>query len=140
LTITQRFFKVFQQQNLLKTFLLLIVLTIPLLYLLGWPGCLIGAAIAGFFSLKYSRAALGGFLGGVTAWGLLVGIHSLLGGLVALDVFGALAGLSGMGALLAIVIVLIGGLLGLAGSLLGNAIYGFLESYLQPSSEVAETI
>jgi hypothetical protein len=139
LNVIQRLFNAFQQHNLLKTYLLLVVLTIPLLYLLSWPGCLLAAAIAGFFCLKYSRAALCGFLGGLTAWGLLVGLHTLLGGLVALDIFGALAGLSGMGALLAVIIVVIGGLLGLAGSLLGNAIYGFLESHVNPPIVSPET-
>lgn len=136
---TQSLFKAFHQQNLLKTYLLLLVLTIPFLYLLSWPGCLLAAAIAGFFCLKYSRAALCGFLGGISTWGLLVGIHTLLGGLAALDIFGALAGLSGLGVLLAVIIVLIGGLLGLSGSLLGNAIYGFLESYINSPTSSPET-
>ncbi|MFX1509376.1 MAG: hypothetical protein ACFFBR_03625 [Promethearchaeota archaeon] len=134
MTIAQRIYGAFTQQNLLKTFLLLIVLTVILLYLISWPGAIIAAAIAGFFVKRYSRAALVGFLGGFIAWGILVGIHAALGGIVVLELFGALAGLEGMGTALAVIIILIGGLLGLAGSLLGNTIFSFAEQYFLPSS------
>lgn len=138
MTIAQRIYGAFTQYNLLKTFLLLIVLTVILLYLISWPGAIIAAAIAGFFVKRYSRAALVGFLGGFIAWGILVGIHAALGGIVVLELFGALAGLEGMGTALAVIIILIGGLLGLAGSLLGNAIFSFVEQYFLPSSETTE--
>lgn len=138
MTTAQRIYGVFAQQNLLKTLLLTIVLTVLLLYLISWPGAIIGAAIAGFFVRRYSRAAIVGFLGGLVAWGILVGIHAALGGIVVLELFGALAGLEGLGAALAIIIILIGGLLGLAGSLLGNAVFSFVEEYFIPSSETTD--
>ena len=129
MSIAQRIYGAFAKQNLIITFLLILVLTIVLLYLISWPGAIIAAVITGFFVRRYSRAALIGFLGGFTAWGILVGIHLAFGGLAVLDLFGALAGLEGMGAVLAVIIILIGGLLGLAGSLLGNAIFSFVEHY-----------
>ncbi len=135
MSIAQQIYETFVKQNLVKTYLLLLVLTMVLLYLLSWPGAILAAAIAGFFVRRYSRAALIGFLGGLTAWGLLVGIHLAFGGIAVLELFGALAGLEGLGAALSAIIVLIGGLLGLAGCLLGNAIFSFFEQYFIETSE-----
>ncbi len=122
----------------MKTFLLTLILTVVFLYLLSWPGCLLAAAIGGFFTLRYSRAAIMGFLAGLTAWGILVGIHAAFGGIAVLELFGAIAGLTGMGEILVVIIVLIGGLLGLAGSLLGNAIFTLIEPYVSKSVETTE--
>jgi hypothetical protein len=131
-------FDAFKQHNLVKTFLLTLVLTVVFLYLLSWPGCLLAAAIGGFFTQRYSRAAIVGFLAGLTAWGILVGIHAAFGGIAVLELFGAIAGLTGMGEILAVIIVLIGGLLGLSGSLLGNAIFAIIEPYATKSRETTE--
>jgi hypothetical protein len=138
LSTAQRIYDAFAQQNSLKTFLLAIVLSIILLYLISWPGAIIAAAISGFFVRRYSRAALIGFLGGLTAWGILVGIHVAFGGIAVFDLFGAIAGLEGMGAALAAIIILVGGLLGLAGSLLGNAAFSFVEHYFVPPPTTKE--
>ncbi|MFX1319642.1 MAG: hypothetical protein ACFE9D_09450 [Promethearchaeota archaeon] len=138
MSTTQRIYDAFAQQNILKTFLLTVVLSVVLLYLISWPGAIIAAAISGFFVRRYSRAALVGFLGGLTAWGLLVGIHAALGGIAVLDLFGALAGLEGMGVALAAIIILIGGVLGLAGALFGNATFSFVEQYFIPSPKPPE--
>ncbi len=138
MTTAQRIYEAFAQQNILKTYLLTLVLTVILLYLISWPGAILAAAITGFFVRRYSRAALVGFLGGLTAWGILVGIHLAFGGIAVLDLFGAIAGLEGLGAALAAIIVLIGGLLGLAGCLLGNAIFSFVEQYFIEVPEGAE--
>jgi hypothetical protein len=138
MTTAQRIYNAFAQQNLLKTFLLTVVLSVVLLYLISWPGVIIAAAISGFFVRRYSRAALVGFLGGLTAWGILVGIHAAFGGIAVLDLFGALAGLEGMGAALAAIIILIGGALGLAGALFGNAIFSFVEQYFVPNHAITE--
>jgi len=128
-----RLLALFEKYNPVKTFLLSFLLTLLLLYLIGWPGCLVAAAIGGFFTKGYLRAAIVGFLAGLSAWGLPVGILIGLGALSVLDLFGALAGITGAGPLLAAIILLIGGLLGLAGSLLGNAIYTVTEPYLVPT-------
>jgi hypothetical protein len=135
MAITHQIYEGFAKQNLVKTYLLLLVLTMVLLYLLSWPGAILAAAITGFFVRRYSRAALIGFLGGLTAWGILVGVHLAFGGIAVLELFGALAGLEGLGAALSVIIVLIGGLLGLAGCLLGNAIFSFFEQYFTGDSE-----
>ena len=137
MSTAQRIYGAFANQNLIKTFLLLLVLTIVLLSLISWPGAIIAAVITGFFVRRYSRAALIGFLGGFTAWGILVGIHLAFGGLAVLDLFGALAGLEGMGAALAVIIILVGGLLGLAGNLFGNAIFSFVEQYFITETEAS---
>jgi hypothetical protein len=112
----------FERYNELKTFLLIFLLTILLLYLLGWPGCLVAAAIGGFFTKSFLRAGLVGFLSGLLAWSVLVGILVLQGAFVIIELFAAIAGLEGLGLVLLLVILLIGGVLGLVGSLLGNAI------------------
>lgn len=138
MSLAQRIYDAFAQQNLLKTFLLIIVLSVVLLYLISWPGTIIAAAISGFFVRRYSRAALVGFLGGLTAWGILVGIHAAFGGIAVLDLFGAIAGLEGMGVALAAIIIFIGGVLGLAGALFGNAVFSFLDQYFVPSPTTAE--
>lgn len=137
MSTVKRVFDAFEQHNLVKTFLLTLLLSIAFLYLLSWPGCIFGAAIGGFFTIRYSRAALIGFLAGLTAWGILVGIHAVFGGIAVLDLFGALAGLEGMGSVLAVIIVLIGGLLGLAGTLLGNALFNIFKPYILEDSEPA---
>jgi len=134
----QRVYGAFAQQNLIKPFLLTLFLTVILLYLISWPGAILAAAFSGFFVRRYSRAALVGFLGGLVAWGILVGIHLAFGGIAVLDLFGALAGLEGMGAALAAIIVLIGGLLGLSGSLLGNAIFSLVEQYFIGDTEATD--
>lgn len=133
-----RIFETFKQYNLVKTFLLTLILTVVFLYLLSWPGCLLAAVIGGFFTLRYSRAAIMGFLAGLSAWGILVGIHAAFGGIAVLELFGAIAGLTGMGEILAVIIVLIGGLLGLSGSLLGNAIFALIEPYVSKSGETTK--
>jgi hypothetical protein len=138
MSTTQQIYEAFAQQNLIKTFLLSLVLTVILLYLLSWPGAILAAGIGGFFVRRYSRAALVGFLGGLFAWGILVGIHLAFGGIAVLDLFGALAGLEGMGAALAAIIILIGGLLGLSGSLLGNALFSLVEQYFSGETEATE--
>ena len=138
MTTAQRIFAAFAEYNLLKTFLLTIVLTVVFLYLISWPGAILAAVITGFFVNRYSRAALVGFLGGLTAWGILVGIHLAFGGIAVLDLFGAIAGLEGMGGVLSAIIILIGGLLGLGGCLLGNAIFGFVDHYFIEAPEVSE--
>ena len=129
MSIAQQIYGAFTKLNLVKTYLLILVLTVVLLYFISWPGAILAAAITGFFVSRYSRAALVGFLGGLTAWGLLIGIHLAFGGIAVLNLFGATAGLEGIGGILAAVIILLGGVLGLAGSLLGNAIFGFVEHY-----------
>jgi hypothetical protein len=133
----QRIYGAFTKLNLVKTYLLILVLTVILLYLISWPGAIIAAAITGFFIRRYSRAALVGFLGGLTAWGLLVGIHAVFGGIAVLDLFGAIAGLEGFGVVLAAIIVLLGGVLGLSGCLLGNAIFGFVDQYFVEGTETS---
>ncbi|MFX1563265.1 MAG: hypothetical protein ACFFDP_08150 [Promethearchaeota archaeon] len=128
-----KIFDIFERYNMVKTFLLILVLTILLLYLLGWPGCILAAAIGGFFTRSFTRAALTGFLAGLIAWLIPIAILLPLGGLAVLDLFGAIAGLEGMGFILAIIILLIGGLLGLVGSLLGNAVFSLFEDRISSS-------
>jgi len=128
-----RLLALFEKYNPVKTFLLSFPLTLLLLYLIGWPGCLVAAAIGGFFTKGYLRAGLVGFLAGLVAWSIPVGILIGMGALSVLALFGALAGISGAGPILAAIILLIGGLLGLAGSLLGSAVYSLTEPYLIPT-------
>ena len=135
MSITQQIYGAFTKLNFVKTYLLLLVLTVVLLFFISWPGAILAAAITGLFVRHYSRAALVGFLGGLTAWGLLTGIHLAFGGIAILNLFGAIAGLEGLGGVLAAIIILLGGVLGLAGSLLGNAIFGFVEHYFVENTE-----
>jgi hypothetical protein len=120
----------FEHYNLLKTLILIVVLTLLLLYFLWWPGCLIAAVIGGFFVRGFSRAALVGFLAGLIAWGLLVGARIAMGAMSSIVLFATVAGLESIAGVLVVVIILIGGLLGLAGCLLGNTIYTLAEPYI----------
>jgi hypothetical protein len=108
---------------------------VPLLYFLWWPGCLIAAVIGGFFVRGFSRAALVGFLAGLIAWGLLVGVLLAMGAMSSIVLFAAVAGLESIAAVLVVVIILIGGLLGLAGCLLGNTIYTLAEPQITKGKE-----
>jgi hypothetical protein len=120
----------FDRYNLIKIFLVILPLSLLFLFLIGWPGCLIAAGIGGFFTRRVWIAAVGGFLAGLIAWIIPLAYLLTQGALEVLNLFGAIAGLNDMGALLLIIIVLIGGLLGLIGALTGNAIATIANPYL----------
>lgn len=120
----------FDQYNLIKTFLVILPLSLLFLFLIGWPGCLIAAGIGGFFTRRLWMAAIAGFLAGLIAWIIPLAYLLSQGALEVLNLFGAIAGLNDMGAVLLIIIVLIGGLLGLIGALVGNAIATIANPYL----------
>ena len=123
----------FERYNWLKTLILIVVLTVLLQYFLWWPGSLLAAAIGGFFIRRFGRAALIGFLGGLIAWGFMIGANLAIGAYSSLALFARIAGMSSIGGVLLVVIILIGGLLGLAGSLLGNAVFTLVEPQILPS-------
>jgi len=113
----------FEHYNLLKTLILIVILTVPLLYFLRWPGCLLAAAIGGFFTRGFWRAALIGFLAGLIAWLLPVGVLIGMGAASSIALFASIAGMGSIAGALVVIIILIGGLLGLTGCLLGNTVY-----------------
>jgi hypothetical protein len=120
----------FEHYNWLKTLILLIVLTVLLLYFLGWPGCLLAAAISGFFVRGFFRAALIGFLGGLIAWLIPVGFNLGMGAGSSIALFASIAGMGSLAGALVVIVLLIGGLLGLVGCLLGNTVYSLAEPQL----------
>lgn len=127
----------FEHYNMLKTLILVVVLTVPLLYFLWWPGCLLAAAIGGFFIRRFWRAAFIGFLAGVFAWLILVGVLLGIGAGSSIALFASVAGMGSIAGVLVVVIILIGGLLGLAGCLLGNTVYTFVEPHIQMPRETS---
>jgi len=127
----------FRHCNVLKTFILIVVLTLPLLYFLRWPGCLLAAAIGGFFVQRFWRAALIGFLAGLVAWLIPVGVLLGMGAGSSIALFASIAGMGSIAGALVAVIVLIGGLLGLVGCLLGNALQSIAEPYIPMPRETS---
>jgi len=123
MTKTTQLLAFFEHYNWLKTLILLIVLTVLLLYFLGWPGCLLAAIISGFFIRGFAKSALIGFLGGLIAWIIPVGFNLGMGAGSSIALFASIAGMSSIAGALVVIVLLIGGLLGLVGCLLGNTIY-----------------
>jgi len=137
MTKTAKLLALFEHYNLLKTLILIVVLTMPLLLFLGWPGCLLAAAIGGFFIRRFWRAAVIGFLAGVITWLILVGVLLGIGAGSSIALFARIAGMGSIAGVLVVVIILIGGLLGLAGCLLGSTVYTLAEPYIQTSRETS---
>lgn len=137
MTKTTQLLAFFEHYDWLKTLILIVVLTVPLLYFLWWPGCLLAAAIGGFFIQRFWRAAFIGFLAGVIAWLLLIGARLGGGAGASIALFASIAGMGSLAGVLVVVIILIGGLLGLAGSLLGNSIYTLAEPRIRTPTKTA---
>jgi len=96
-----------------------------------WKMMLIAGALGALFVRRIRKAFLVGFLGVGIAWGLLF-VYLVLTA-QAMDVanfFIALLGLEGLGAVVIIISVLIGALLGGFGGILGRALYELIDEII----------
>ena len=106
-----------------------------------WKMMLIAGALGALFVRRIRKAFLVGFLGVGIAWSLLF-VYLVLTA-QAMDVanfFIALLGLEGLGAVVIIISVLIGALLGGFGGILGRALYELIDEIISSRSGEAEQI
>jgi hypothetical protein len=100
-----------------------------------WKLMLIAGALGALFIRRIRVAFLVGFLGIGIAWSILFVYLSLTAQAMAVaDIFIGLLGLSGLGALVIVISVLIGALLGGFGGMLGRALYEFIDEFLPSDS------
>ena len=96
-----------------------------------WKLMLIAGALGALFVRRIRKAFLVGFLGIGIAWGLLFVYLSLTAQAMAVaNIFIGLLGLEGLGAIVIVISVLIGALLGGFGGMLGRALYEMIDEFL----------
>lgn len=125
-------------------FLRALVITIALglvIQLAGdWKLMLIAGALGALFVRRIRNAFLVGFLGVGLAWSILFVYLSITAQALAVaDIFIGLLGLSGLGALVIVISILIGALLGGFGGMLGRALYELLDEFLPSDSGGEQT-
>ncbi|MCJ7818049.1 MAG: hypothetical protein MUP60_04300 [Candidatus Thorarchaeota archaeon] len=100
-----------------------------------WKLMLIAGALGALFVRRIRKAFLVGFLGVGLAWGILFVYLSITAQAMAVaDIFIGLLGLSGLGALVIVISVLIGAMLGGFGGMLGRALYELIDEFLPSNS------
>ena len=100
-----------------------------------WKLMLIAGALGALFVRRIRKAFLVGFLGIGIAWSILFVYLSIAAQAMAVaDIFIGLLGLSGLGALVIVISVLIGAMLGGFGGMLGRALYELLDEFLPSDS------
>ena len=100
-----------------------------------WKLMLIAGALGALFVRRIRKGFLVGFLGIGLAWSILFVYLSITAQAMAVaDIFIGLLGLSGLGALVIVISVLIGALLGGFGGMLGRALYELLDEFLPSDS------
>ncbi|MFW9927277.1 MAG: hypothetical protein ACFFDM_11005 [Candidatus Thorarchaeota archaeon] len=119
-------------------FLAALVLTIVFglaLQLAGdWKLMLIAGALGALFVRRIRNAFFVGFLGVGLAWTILFVYLALTAqAIVVANVFIGLLGLEGLGAVVIVISVLIGALLGGFGGILGRALYELIDEFLNSS-------
>lgn len=97
----------------------------------NWMLMLFAGAFGALFVRRIRKAFLVGFLGVGLAWTLLFVYLSLTAQAMAVaNIFIGLLGLDGLGALVIVISVLIGAMLGGFGGMLGRALYELLDEFL----------
>ena len=105
-----------------------------------WKLMLIAGALGALFVRRIRKAFLVGFLGIGLAWGLIFVYLSVTAQAMAVaNMFIGLLGLEGLGAVVIVISVLIGALLGGFGGMLGRSLYELIDEFL-PSSSGGEQI
>ena len=100
-----------------------------------WKLMLIAGALGALFVRRIRKAFFVGFLGIGLAWSILFAYLTLTAqAMDVANVFIGLLGLYGMGALVIVISVLIGALLGGFGGMLGRALYEFIDEFLPSDS------
>ena len=105
-----------------------------------WKLMLIAGALGALFVRRIRKAFLVGVLGVGLAWSILFVYLSITAQAMAVaDIFIGLLGLSGLGALVIVISVLIGAMLGGFGGMLGRALYELLDEFLPSDSGGEQT-
>ncbi len=125
-------------------FLAALVLTIVFgiaLQLAGdWKLMLIAGALGALFVRRIRKAFLVGFLGVGLAWSFLfVYLIITAQAMAVANIFIGLLGLEGLGAIVIVISVLIGALLGGFGGMLGRSLYELIDEFLPTDSGEDQT-
>lgn len=105
-----------------------------------WKLMLIAGALGALFVRRIRKAFLVGFLGIGLAWGLIFVYLSVTAQAMAVaNMFIGLLGLEGLGAVVIVISVLIGALLGGFGGMLGRSLYELIDEFLPSSSGGEQT-
>jgi hypothetical protein len=101
----------------------------------SWMMMLFAGALGALFVRRIRKAFLIGFLGVGLAWSILFVYLSITAQAMAVaNIFIGLLGLTGLGALVIVISVLIGAMLGGFGGMLGRALYELLDEFLPSDS------
>jgi hypothetical protein len=105
-----------------------------------WKLMLIAGALGALFVRRIRKAFLVGFLGIGIAWGLIfVYLVATAQAMAVANMFIGLLGLEGLGAIVIVISVLIGALLGGFGGMLGRALYELIDEFLPSDSTSAKS-
>ena len=106
----------------------------------NWMLMLFAGAFGALFVRRIRKAFLIGFLGVGLAWSILFVFLSVTAQAMAVaEIFIGLLGLYGLGALVIVISVLIGAMLGGFGGMLGRALYELIDEFL-PSDSGGEQV
>jgi hypothetical protein len=101
----------------------------------NWMLMLFAGAFGALFVRRIRKAFLVGFLGVGLAWTILFVVLAITAQAMAVaEIFIGLLGLYGLGALVIVISVLIGAMLGGFGGMLGRALYELLDDFLLSDS------
>ena len=126
----------FPELGVLPALVLTIVFGIVFQLAGNWMLMLFAGALGALFVRRIRKAFLIGFLGVGLAWSILFVYLSITAQAMAVaNIFIGLLGLEGLGALVIVISVLIGALLGGFGGILGRALYEFIDEFLPSDSE-----
>ena len=127
--------------GILSALVITIVFGLALQLTGDWKLMLIAGALGALFVRRLRTAFFVGFLGVGIAWSILFVYQILTAQAMAVaDMFIGLLGLSGLGALVIVISVLIGALLGGFGGMLGRALYEFIDEFLPTDSGASKHI
>ncbi len=105
----------------------------------NWMLMLFAGALGALFVRRIRKAFLIGFLGVGLAWSILFVFLSVTAQAMAVaNIFIGLLGLEGLGALVIVISVLVGAMLGGFGGMFGRALYELLDEFL-PSGDGAQS-
>jgi hypothetical protein len=100
-----------------------------------WKLMLFAGALGALFVRRIRKAFFVGFLGVGIAWGLIfVYLVATAQAMAVANMFIGLLGLEGLGAIVIVISVLIGALLGGFGGMLGRALYELIDEFLPSAS------
>ena len=124
----------------LPALIITIVFSIALQLPGDWKLMLIAGALGALFVRRIRKAFLVGFLGVGLAWGLIFAyLIAAAQAMAVANMFISLLGLEGLGAIVIVISILIGALLGGFGGMLGRTIYELIDEFLPSDSSRRQT-